>query len=322
MSAAPHHPEASPAPASVYRLRRPARSELLQLRGLRLHLQRWGEAGPPDAERPMLVLLHGWMDVAASFQFMVDALAADRPVLALDWRGFGLSDPCGCDSYWFPDYLGDLDAVLDALAARGEIGARIDLLGHSMGGNVAMFYAGVRPGRVRRLINLEGFGLPATQPSQAPARYAKWLDELKEPQTMRRYADRAAVAARLRQTNPRLAPERADWLAGHWARQAADGQWDILGDPAHKRVNPVLYRLDEALACWAAIQAPLLWVEGALTEVEAFWGKRYPRSDFEARLAVVPRVQRVVLAEAAHMLHHDQPESLAAQVEAFLDAPD
>jgi pimeloyl-ACP methyl ester carboxylesterase len=309
-------------PAPAYAVRRPARSEFVDVRGLRLHLQHWGHAGLASADRPALVLLHGWMDVAASFQFMVDALAAERHVLALDWRGFGLSDPCGSDSYWFPDYLGDLDGLLDALSASGQLGPRIDLLGHSMGGNVAMFYAGVRPQRIRRLVNLEGFGLPATQPAQAPARYAKWLDELKQPEQLRRYPDRSAVAARLCKTNPRLAPERAEWLAGHWARQADDGQWDILGDPAHKRSNPVLYRREEALACWAAIQAPLLWVEGARTDMAAFWGDRYPRSDFESRLAVVPRVQRVVLPDAAHMLHHDQPEALAAEVEAFLDAPD
>jgi pimeloyl-ACP methyl ester carboxylesterase len=124
--------------------------------------------------------------------------------------------------------------------------------------------------------------------------------------------------ARLRKTNPRLSEQRAAWLAGHWARQAADGKWDILGDPAHRRVNPVLYRREEALACWAAISAPLLWVEGALTDIAVHWGGRYPRSDFESRLAVVPRVERVVLADAGHMLHHDQPEALAGHLQRFI----
>ncbi len=193
--------------------RRPARSQWLDVRGLRLHLRIWGDVSMANRERPSLLLLHGWMDVAASFQFLVDALADERHVIALDWRGFGLSDSSGADSYWFADYLGDLDNVLDQLIARGEASTVIDLLGHSMGGNIVMFYAGIRPQRIRRLINLEGFGMPAADPSEAPGRYVKWLDELQQPPRLRRYDNLAAVAARLRKTNPRLSAQRAR-LAG------------------------------------------------------------------------------------------------------------
>jgi pimeloyl-ACP methyl ester carboxylesterase len=88
-----------------------SRSEFLTLRGLRMHIRHWGA----DAA-PKLFLLHGWMDVSASFQFMVDAFANDWHVIALDWRGFGLSERVAADCYWFPDYLADLDAMLDVLA--------------------------------------------------------------------------------------------------------------------------------------------------------------------------------------------------------------
>ena len=157
-----------------------------------------------------------------------------------------------------------------------------------MGGNVVMLYAGIRPERIRRLINLEGFGMPATVPEQAPKRYRQWLDELKEPARLKPYDSLADVAARLRKTNP-LLPRKAAWLAPHWSRQDESGQWQILGDPAHKRVNPQLYRVDEVLACWRQIAAPLLWVRGDRTEMEKWWGHRYPRSEFETRLAAVPR---------------------------------
>ncbi|GAP37116.1 alpha/beta fold hydrolase [Piscinibacter sakaiensis] len=291
------------------------------VRGLGLQLRRWGPPGPGTPERPLLVMLHGWMDVSASFQFMVDAFAAERPVLAPDARGFGGSDAGGADAYWFPDYLGDLDGLLDALAARGEVGERIDLLGHSMGGNVAMLYAGVRPQRIRRLVNLEGFGPPSDPPSAVPGRLARWLDELRAPVALRRFPSREAVAAQLRRTNPRLAPARADWLAGHWARQAPDGRWDILGDPPHKRINPTPHSASDALACWSAVQAPTLWVEGAESPLAQRADGRLRREDVEQRLAAVPRLQRRVLPGAGHMLHHDQPEALAAGVEAFLDGP-
>jgi len=301
----------------VYVARRPARSLFVSVRGLRYHLLAWGDASRVTPERPPLVLLHGWMDVAASFQFMVDALASERYVVAADWRGFGLSETGASDSYWFPDYLGDLDALLEH-PDTGLAGQAVDLLGHSMGGNVVMLYAGVRPERVRRLINLEGFGMPQTVPGQAPKRYRQWLDELREPAQLRRYDSVAAVAERLRKTNPLLPEEKAAWLAPHWSRRTDDGQWEILADPAHKRTNPMLYRVEEVLACWKQIRAPLLWVEGDRTDVEKWWGHRYPRSEFEARLAVVPGFERHRLSPAGHMLHHDQPEALAARLEAFL----
>lgn len=296
----------------TYHALRHHRSEFLTLRGLRHHVLRWGP--PPDGRRPLLVMLHGWMDVGASFQFVVDAMRQERAVLAMDWRGFGLSDCTPGDAYWFPDYLGDLEALLDQVSPDQAV----DLLGHSMGGNIVMSYAGVRPQRIRRLINLEGFGLPETQPEMAPGRLAEWLDELKTSPALKSYDSVAGVAQRLIKTNPRLSPDQAAWLAPHWSRQREDGQWHILGDPAHKRTNPILYRKAEALACWSRIAAPTLWVEGSETRLSQWWGDRYPREDFEARLAVVPQLQRVTLQEAGHMLHHDQPQALAAALERFL----
>jgi pimeloyl-ACP methyl ester carboxylesterase len=297
----------------------PARSEFIALRGLDYHVLSWGDAASVTPERPALVLLHGWMDVAASFQFMVDALQAlgtERYVIAPDWRGFGLTRATpGADGFWFPDYLADLDALLDALLP----GQSVDLLGHSMGGNIAMIYAGVRPERIRRLVNLEGFGMPECRPAQAPQRYVRWLDDLKKPLSMRRYTSQAAVADRLCQNNPLLAPDKAAWLSAHWSEERDDGFWHILGDPAHKHINPVLYRKDEVMACWQRISAPVLWVEGDRTDVSKWWGNSYPRSDFEARLAVVPQLQRELLSPCGHMLHHDQPEVLARRLAEFLD---
>jgi pimeloyl-ACP methyl ester carboxylesterase len=298
---------------------RPARTRLMPVRNVRYQLREWGDASLVTPARPALALAHGWMDVGASYQFIVDELARlegpTRYIVAFDWRGFGGSTSGGADSFWFHDYLGDLDALLDALSP----GAAVDLVGHSMGGNIAMSYAGVRQARVRRLVNLEGFGLPESRPEQAPGRLAKWLDGLKTPASLRSYDSVDDVAARLRSNNVRLPADKADWLAPHWSERRADGRWHILGDPAHKLVNPVLYRIEEILAGWRRIAAPVLWVEGADTDVTKFWGNRYPRADFEARLAQVPSVERLLLEDCGHMLHHDQPAAVAARLRAFLD---
>ena len=310
----------------LYRPLHPASSRFVRVRGLDYHVLAWD--APSSTGAPPIVLLHGWMDVGASFQFVVDALQgtalAGRAVFAPDWRGFGLTQPPQpTDSYWFPDYLGDLDALLPALA--GASGS-VDLVGHSMGGNIVMSYAGVRPARVRRLVNLEGFGMPRTEPRHAPKRLVQWLDSLAEPQRLKDYASLDEVADRLRKNNPRLSEDKARWLAPHWAvRRDGDGdgrdgnaRFHILGDPAHKRPNPVLYRVDEILETWKLIAAPTLWVEAADSQPEQWWGGRYSRSEFHERLNVVPNVERHILTDCGHMLHHDQPQALAERLAAFL----
>lgn len=289
---------------------KPSRSEFLSLRGLRTHVRLWGDDGAPR-----LFMLHGWMDVSASFQFVVDCLQRDWQVVAPDWRGFGLTERGGADSYWFPDYLGDLDALL-AHYAPGE---PVRLVGHSMGGNVATIYAGVRPQRVGKLVNLEGFGLGNTSPEQAPARYAQWLDELRSPPRMRDYASRDEVADRLRKTNPRLRPEQAEFLAQHWAAPNADGRWQILGDPAHKITSATLYRSEEVTACWRRITAPVLWVEAEHTDVWRWMGpKDEARAEIDRRMQCIADVRAALVPDAGHMLHHDQPAAVAALIEDFL----
>ncbi len=259
------------------------------------------------------------MDVGASFQFLIDAFEADffaaHRFVALDWRGYGLTQFPDVDSYWMADYLGDLDAVVRHLAPDG---APLDLIGHSMGGNVVMLWAGVRPERVRRLVNLEGFGMPRTQPEQAPKRYAQWLDALQAGASMKPYPSLDAVAERLMKTNPRLEPGRARWLARHWSVLGDDGQYHVRGDPAHKIVNAHLYQVDEVLACWKRIRAPLLCIEGTEHDFAAWWGQRYSLAEYHERLRVVPDCRIEVLPGAGHMLHHEQPDALARLLEGFL----
>lgn len=226
-----------------------SRSEFVTLRGLQYHVRHWG-----NHDAPKLFMLHGWMDVSASFQFIVDCLWQDWHVIAPDWRGFGLTRSPGVDCYWFPDYMADLDAILDYYSPAQAV----NLLGHSMGGNVVSIYAGVRANRISKLINLEGFGLPVAHAQQAPKRYAQWLDELRQKRVLRTYPNQATVAARLQKTNPRLSNARAAFLSAHWAAENADGTWEILADPVHKLISPLLYRIEEVVACWQAITAPVL----------------------------------------------------------------
>ncbi len=300
-----------PAAVSV----KPFLTHRIELRGLDSRILTWGEPSSPK-----LVLLHGWMDVAASFQFVVDALAHSWFVIAPNLRGYGGTawQPQG---YWYADYVADLEALLDVFAP----GEPVNLVGHSLGGNVVLHYAGVRPARVRAVVSLEGFGIAAETPEQAPAKLARWLDALLEPATFASYASFDAVADRLQKNDPHLVRERALYVASHWAEERDDGRVYLTADPRHKLPFPTVYRIEETFAIWARIAAPTLWVVAAQSHVPR-WLEGDAASDASSdgfagvrrRLAHIRDGRIRVIADAGHMLHHDQPEAVASAMEEFL----
>jgi len=286
---------------------KPSRSEFVPLRGVRLHLRCWG---PDDA--PLLVLLHGSQDVSASWQFTVDALGDDWRVVAPDWRGHGLSGRSGADTYWFPDYAADLDALLEWLTPQWPV----RLVGHSMGAQVAALYAGVRPERVVRLVNVDGFGPPAGRHDPAPRRWAKWLAQIPDDTAQRPYESFDEFALRMRSENPRLDETRARFLAEQWGEPAADGTVVRRADPALKRIAPLAPSQDELIDCWRQTQAAVLWIAGAQS---GLWARlTADPQGFENRAGAYRDLRIEHVEDAGHNVHHDQPERLAALLEAFL----
>lgn len=287
---------------------KPSHSQFFTLRHRRHHVRIWG---PDDA--PLLVLVHGWSDVSASWQFMVDALAKEWRIVAPDWRGFGLSEG-NRGPYWFPEYLADLDALLEQVAPH----APVNLVGHSMGGNIGGLYAGIRPERIARFVNMEGTGLPRHESDEAPNRYAQWLGQMRDDApSFRPYADRGAFAQRLRKENPRLSEDRALWLADHSCVDTEAGEVRLNFDPYHRMTNPILYRVEEAKACWRRVTAKVLFVAGR----ESYFFKQfYPldSDEFRERITAYPDIQQVFLDDCGHNIHHDQPEKLARLIEDFI----
>ena len=286
---------------------RESTSHFHEFRGLTHHVRTWGR---PDA--PRIFLLHGWMDVSASFQFLVDSFSREWHVIAPDFRGFGRSGWTR-EGYWFPDYYADLERIFDIYQPEDPA----LLVGHSMGGVVAGMFAGIRPARVARLAVLEGLGLGRRTAADAPLRYAEWLDELRDAPQFRPYASFEEVAARLRRNNPRLTAEKAAFLANHWAKRLDSGEVVLVSDPRHKIANPVLFRIDEALACWKRVTAPTLLVFGKDSNIPARI-KDTPEQ-FAERTSAFRTRREVEIDECGHMMHHDQPERLAAVIEEFLD---
>jgi pimeloyl-ACP methyl ester carboxylesterase len=255
------------------------------------------------------VLLHGFQDCGDTWQFLVDCLPATWSLVAPDWRGFGGTEwaPGG---YWYPDYLADLEALLDALVP--DVPA--SLITHSMGANAALLYAGIRPKRVRWIVNLEGLGLRGTRPEEAPGRYARWLDEIKGPLNEGLFGSVQQLAELLMKRNPRLPADRAEFVARAWTRDSQEGV-RLAFDPRHRFVNPVLYRREEAEACWTQVAAPMLLVLGEASghqerRVRDF-SDDFVRATFRGvRIASLPRL--------GHMMHHEDPQAVADQIIPFV----
>lgn len=295
----PGEPEGTASSGAVYVPTRPSRTETVDVRAIDYSVRLWGEAGAP-----MLVLLHGGRDASITFQFLVDALARDWFVVAPDWRGHGRSGWAAA-GYWFHDYLADLDALLEHYAP----GRPARLVGHSLGGNVACLYASARPERVSRVVSLDGFGIPEGVSATAPDRLRRWLDGVRTPPAARVYGDLEDMAARLRHTNPKLALEKARFLAEHLSRRTADGRLCWRFDPRHRLLFPTVHHFADWAACFARVAAPVLWVAS---------DSQYPPALVAERMAHFREARQIRLAGTSHNLHHDEPAAVAALVEDFL----
>lgn len=274
------------------------------IRGIDYEVSSWGS---PD--KPMFVWLHGWGDCSTTFQFVVDRLEQDWYVVAPDFRGFGGSTSAQ-SAFWFPDYLADLDALLTIFSPD----AQIRIVGHSMGANVGGLFAGSLPERVRAFVNVEGFGLPDTDPSEAPVRYRQWIERSRVPEEFANYPDFATLAARVHRQNPHMSRERAEFVARCWATEAGDSVV-LRANPRHKLPNAVLYRRGESEACWKNVRAPVLLVAGSDSGIAR-------RAGVELNVAMgalpLPNSRSVIIDDAGHMLHFDAPERLAVHIEDFL----
>src|SRR5262249_21940488 len=132
------------------------------------------------------------------------------------------------------------------------------------------------------------------------------------------YATFEELANTLMRRNPRLDRDRADFIARSWGEETSLGPIRVRGDPRHKLVNPVLYRREEAEACWPRITAPVLLVLGGQSQLRS----RLGADGSDAHFSGVFRDLRIeTIANAGHMLHHEQPEEIACLIESFLEDP-
>ncbi len=288
-----------------YLPQRAARFEEIEGRRGRIALTCWG----PPSDSP-IYLLHGYMDCAATWQLLVDQLPADWSFTALDWAGYGRSAHHGT-GYWLPGYLDELEQVLEQRSPATPV----RVMGHSMGGTIGAFYAGVRPERVRWLVDLEGLGPPRSTPAETPPRIRGWLDALRgAPVRTRRYNSFDDLTTALCKRHPHLSESHAAFLARCWATESDDGV-RMNADPSHEWPTPIRYTQEDLHGCLACITAPLL----LLTCSDSLHVKRVGGA---AQLALwrqsVPQLQTGEVPDSGHMLHHERPAVVAGLIQQFV----
>lgn len=273
--------------------------------GLLHHVLEWAPRG--ESTGKTLLCAHGFLDVGRSFQWVAASLAsAGHRVLAFDWRGHGETEwlPAGA-YYHFFDYVADLSALIDELKIAGAT-----LVGHSMGGTASVLFAATRPEALDRLVLIEGLGPEAPEPLPGPERTRRWIEAVARARTRppRPLASLEDAAERLLARNPRLPRDRAEAIARWSARQDPDG-WVWRFDPVHRTRGPYPFRPELFLEFLAALPMPVLGIEGE---------RGYRTADHEERQRAVPGARWVTIPEAGHMLHWEEPERVARQIDAFL----
>jgi pimeloyl-ACP methyl ester carboxylesterase len=263
----------------------------------------------PQPGAPRMICLHGWLDNAASFLPLAPLLES-LDLVALDFAGHGHSDhrPPGA-RYYMMDNLWDLDAVLDALEWD-----QCHLLGHSLGGAVASIYAATEPGRVEKLVALDGLGPLTEQPGNTVRRLRRSLEWVRKASGgLRDYAD-PDDAARARERASGLPFEAARLLCTR-ALAEHGGSYRWRTDPALNWHSPALLWEEQVLEILSAIRAPTL----ALTSHPlAEW---IPRDRVQHRLQAVPNCRHHRI-EGHHHFHMDQPQRTAQFILDFLASPE
>jgi pimeloyl-ACP methyl ester carboxylesterase len=284
------------------------RSHSVEAGGLVHHVLEW----PAEAPVATALLLHGYMDAAATWDLVAPSLASrGLRVVAPDLRGFGDAPRVGAGGYYhFPDYLLDVADVADAFVPEG---APLLVVGHSMGGTIATMYTGSFPERVSRLAILEGSGPPASPPSTAPDRARRWVDEVRiaRARGSRRMPSREDAQRRLFLNHPTVPHDVLRKRLDDLARPLPDGEGMVWrSDPLHGTRSPTPFIAEAWMAFAGRAKCPVLSVSGG--------PKGWHPPDEETRLGAFPTLERAEIPDAGHMMHWTRPDELSRILGEFL----
>jgi pimeloyl-ACP methyl ester carboxylesterase len=279
---------------------------------LKLQFWDWGQNGLPP-----LLLVHGGLDHARSWDWVARSLREHFHVYAMDLRGHGNSAWAPGAMYSIPEHLLDLATLVDLLTNDVLGSGPVHLIGHSLGGILTLLYSGLYPHRVRKLIAIEGLGLPAAHRihKPAPERLRAWIDNVRkvEKREAHNYPNLEAAVARMQDANPHLSDEVARHLTLHGTNWNADGSLSWKFDNYVRGMAPYGHDIDDQRAVYAEIACPVLLV----------WGREswMPDPETEERASAISNRQILKVEGAGHWVHHDRLDPFLEASQRFLLDP-
>ena len=272
----------------------------------RLKLQFWDYG---QDSKPALVLVHGGLDHARSWDWVARALRQDYHVYALDLRGHGNSAWAPGSMYTVAEHVLDLSGLLEII---GDFPVR--LVGHSLGGVIVLHYSGIYPERVRKAVSIEGLGFRADHRVHGPAsqRLRRWIEDVRglEKRHQKSYPSLDEAVARMKEANPHLSDEVARHLTRHGTNWDAEGSMVWKFDNYVRVFSPYGHHIEDAVELYGQITAPTLMFWG----LESFIAP--PEKD--PRLTAMRNCRLIPVPKAGHWVHHDQLELFLKETTPFL----
>ena len=274
---------------------------------LRLHYVDWG-----NKDAPPLLLLHGGRDHCRAWDWVAQALRPDWHIIAPDLRGHGDSEWPSDGNYTMPAFIYDLAQLIHQQRL-----APVNIIAHSLGGNIALRYTGIMPDAVKKLVAIEGVGPAPKQVAERgkigiAERMQGWIDERRSlaGRLPRRYASIEDAFRRMQEANRRLSPQQARHLTEHGVNQNEDGTYSWKFDNYVRAMRSQDMTQAEVEQLWSRITCPTLLVYG-----NESWASN-PEKDGRIRHFHNARV--VAFSGAGHWVHHDRLDAFLAEVRDFL----
>jgi len=272
---------------------------------LKLHYVDWG-----NADKPPLLLIHGGRDHARNWDWVAEDLRRDFHVIAPDLRGHGDSQWAVGGSYAMVDYTLDVDQLLRALGIN-----EITVIGHSLGGSIALQYTGTYADKVKKVVAIEGLGPPPEMLKQNPPAHQRmkvWIGEMRAlaRRHPHRYASLDEAVARMQEANPRLTPEQARHLTVYGCYRDEDGTYLWKFDNYVRATSPYLFNMQDAFDIWTQVTCPVLLLRGTES-----WASD---PELDGRAKAFRDYTFFNIEKAGHWVHHDQLAIFLKLVREFL----
>ncbi len=272
---------------------------------LRLHYLDWG-----NPEAPPLLLIHGNRDHAHNWDWAAARLQERYHVIAPDLRGHGDSQWSTGSTYAPAEFVYDI-----AQLVHQQQLAPLRIVAHSLGGNVALRYAGTFPADVERLVVIEGWGgiVPGHRRPAPPARMRAWVKAQRSLATRqpRRYATLDDAYRRMLEANPHLSAKQARHLTIHGANQNEDGTYTWKFDNYIHTSQVLDLPADDVRALWRNIACPVLLLSGSES-----WLRN--GGDPGELVGAFADARHVVVDGAGHWVQHDQLDTFIDLIDDFL----